>query len=67
MTFFKILFLLILAVTDSVVWLAPQLFLTLFIVASVCLLIGLAKVYVICRAILIIALGFRAILALFSK
>ncbi|MGN0600785.1 MAG: hypothetical protein ACI4JK_12955 [Oscillospiraceae bacterium] len=67
MALFKILFLLIFAIVDSIVWLNPRLFLIIFIVAAVCLLIGLIKVYTICRAILIIALGVRGILALFCK
>lgn len=67
MALFQILFLLILAIVDSVVWLNPRVFLIIFIVAAVCLLIGLVKVYTICRAILIIALGVRGIMALFCK
>ncbi len=67
MALFKILFLLIFAIVDSVVWLNPRVFLIIFIVAAVCLLIGLIKVYAICRAILIIALGVRGIMALFCK
>lgn len=67
MALFKILFLLILTVADSIVWLNPRVFLIIFIVAAVCLLIGLIKVYTICRAILIIALGVRGIMALFCK
>ena len=59
-------FLLILTIINCDIWDATKLFITIFIIATVCLLIGLSPVFFLFRAFMIIAIGLKCIIFLFS-